>query len=1096
MKTKRFLKTNPDLQFSIHLLVCFVFLLESVVLATGPDFSSQTGGLPIDGVGQFGNTTTVNMGSAGRAILEWNSLDTTAAQVLEFVKAEGSFYALNRVIHGGATQFNGTLLGNQGHIIIVNPHGIIFGPTALVKARNFMASTLDIADVDFMQNVYKFTGEGIGEIANYGTISAEQVALIGKSVLNAGTICSSHGYVIMAAGDKVYLSEKGSKIVVEISGVSVPADNSSGIGERLGDVINQGVIEASSGTVVLAAGDIYSRAIDGLDGMAVVVEGGVGRVGQFGTIIADGVEKDAGNISLIAGEIVAFGTESVTSANAGENGKGGDILGYSSGALLFHDGSRIEARGGSISGDGGFVELSGRHYLMFEGHVDASAAFGENGSLLIDPLMLEIKSLGADSPIWTDHLDGFYYDSSAQTVLDPLDIISELSVQNVLLSATDLITVTDAINYNSENTLKFYNDGPAGSILINNTIENLGIGSLIFNSGTGGIYINDTVSTGGSIAFMNTASIASDVTAGALLVMHNDTQLFGNRKLEAGYDVFLADGKTLTGDNSLTLKAKNNINLGGPVSVSANLMIKADSDSDGAGTIWAKDTLNSGQSTILQSKAILEADVMAGALFVMHDDVQVTGTKLEAGYDIFLADGKTLTGDSSLTLRAKNNINLGGPVSAVESLIIKADSDSDGSGTIWAKDTLNSGKSMILQSMAMLESDVSAGSLLVMHDDIQVLGNSKLQAGYDVILANDKSLAGNDALTIKAGNNVNLGGPISAFYDLILMADSDNDGKGTLWAKSILTSLSGNIIASASDSTINLSDTDAALNVYLNNNTNANADSLIKAGQNVILADDKILTGLGNLNVEAGDDIIFGGNVTAAGNLILTAAGHVQAKGTVETTNGGGIEIYSSDNSIYLHKDVYASGNLLLNNKTYAEGGLTAINNIILNDELILTGTNWHQFWKCWKLQPKDQKLYAGGILSANGNIIKKTWGDLIFAANEGVYLAGDVKTSCGNLIFKDSVIACGNGTQRFDADGLFKNLWAQKSITKTTEGNLILSGGSGRGISIYLDGDVTVQDGMLILQDSYRSLGNLAASESIKTKNWPIYSWWSFWWW
>ncbi|MHC5101390.1 MAG: two-partner secretion domain-containing protein [Planctomycetota bacterium] len=136
-------------------------------------------------VARDGNTTTVDVLSS-KAIINWDSLDTNASEVLQFLHAGGNFAVLNRVIAGDATQFDGSLFGNQGHIIFVNPNGIVFGPSAVIQARKFTASALDIANTDFMNGVYMFSGGGLGEIANYGDISAEQIALIGKKVLNAG----------------------------------------------------------------------------------------------------------------------------------------------------------------------------------------------------------------------------------------------------------------------------------------------------------------------------------------------------------------------------------------------------------------------------------------------------------------------------------------------------------------------------------------------------------------------------------------------------------------------------------------------------------------------------------------------------------------------------------------------------------------------------------------------------------------------------------------------------------------------------------------------------------------------------------------------
>ncbi|MHC4791460.1 MAG: filamentous hemagglutinin N-terminal domain-containing protein, partial [Planctomycetota bacterium] len=366
-------------------LVCFiVFGLQVQIAMATPSNPNVVAGTA--GVGQSGNTTTVNMGAA-QAVINWDSLNTSSSEILQFLKAGGSFAVLNRVVQGGATQFDGSLFGNQGHIIVVNPHGIVFGPTALVQAYKFTASALDISNTDFMNGIYNFAGGGIGEVANYGDISAEQVALIGKKILNAGTIRSSGGYTIMAAGDSVFLGNDGSDVVVEVSAVTIP-DNPPM--EGMGDVINEGTIEAAGGKIVLAAGDTFSRAVEGLDGLSVAVESGTGRVGQFGTLNADGVEGNGGSINLTAGEVVALGSDSLTTANAGTNGDGGEVIVYSPETAIFRDGAAIQAKGGSESGNGGFVEVSGKEHVEIFGLVNTTAPQGATGTFLIDPYDIEI----------------------------------------------------------------------------------------------------------------------------------------------------------------------------------------------------------------------------------------------------------------------------------------------------------------------------------------------------------------------------------------------------------------------------------------------------------------------------------------------------------------------------------------------------------------------------------------------------------------------------------------------------------------------------------------------------------------------------------
>ena len=62
--------------------------------------------------------------------------------------------------------------------------------------------------------------------------------------------------------------------------------------------------------------DTYVRAIEGLDTLTVGVESGTGRVGQFGTLNANGTEGDGGSITMTAADMVVLGDDSVTTANA------------------------------------------------------------------------------------------------------------------------------------------------------------------------------------------------------------------------------------------------------------------------------------------------------------------------------------------------------------------------------------------------------------------------------------------------------------------------------------------------------------------------------------------------------------------------------------------------------------------------------------------------------------------------------------------------------------------------------------------------------------------------------------------------------------
>ena len=194
---------------------------------------------------------------------------------------------------------------------------------------------------------------------------------------------------------------EGSDVVVEVASVTVPE---GAAGDGIGDVINEGVVDATDGKIIMAAGDTYARAIDGLDTLTVGVESGVGRVGQFGTLIADGSDGDGGGITMTAADMVVLGDDSVTTANAGANGDGGEVIAYSPDTTLFSENAVVEAKGGSESGNGGFVEVSGKDHVEIWGQVDTSAAAGDNGTFLIDPTNIIIAD-GGTSGAMNAHWD-------------------------------------------------------------------------------------------------------------------------------------------------------------------------------------------------------------------------------------------------------------------------------------------------------------------------------------------------------------------------------------------------------------------------------------------------------------------------------------------------------------------------------------------------------------------------------------------------------------------------------------------------------------------------------------------------------------------
>ncbi|UBF23969.1 hypothetical protein K9N68_19760 [Kovacikia minuta CCNUW1] len=115
-----------------------------------------------------------------------------------------------------------------------------------------------------------------------------------------------------------------------------------------------------------------------------------------GTIRIGGEYRGQGNIPNASQAFVD--ASSVITADSLLNGNGGRVIIWADNTTQFF--GTISARGGAQSGDGGFVEVSGKQFLTFQGDVNTTAANGNMGTLLLDPTTLTIIDAPAGKRIF------------------------------------------------------------------------------------------------------------------------------------------------------------------------------------------------------------------------------------------------------------------------------------------------------------------------------------------------------------------------------------------------------------------------------------------------------------------------------------------------------------------------------------------------------------------------------------------------------------------------------------------------------------------------------------------------------------------------
>jgi len=135
--------------------------------------------LPTGGVVTAGSATISQTGSSMRidqtsakAVIDWRSFNVGSDAAVRFQQPSASAIVLNRVgADGGRSVIDGRLSAN-GQVWLLNPGGVLFGPTARVDVGGLLAASLRLGNDDFMSGNYRFTKESSGSIVNQGTLTA------------------------------------------------------------------------------------------------------------------------------------------------------------------------------------------------------------------------------------------------------------------------------------------------------------------------------------------------------------------------------------------------------------------------------------------------------------------------------------------------------------------------------------------------------------------------------------------------------------------------------------------------------------------------------------------------------------------------------------------------------------------------------------------------------------------------------------------------------------------------------------------------------------------------------------------------------------
>ena len=449
-KQRRLFTLNPVAAAAVRSLapagVGLLWVAMASMAQAGPQGGQVTAGQA--SITQTGATTTIHQTSA-RAAIDWQSFNVGAAETVRFQQPSASAVSLNRVLGNDPSGIFGRITAN-GQVLLLNPNGILFGRSAQVDVGGLVAATANIANADFMAGRLQFSQSGKpgATVVNEGRITVADgglVALVGRGVSNSGVIQARLGKVALAAGDAFVLDLYGDRLVnlvVEPQLLATLTDSSGvPLAARL-DVLGQvmadgGTVQLSAATVqrlvdsvINVSGTVRATSFDALPGR-ISLRGDSGtRLTLAGTLDTSGTL--GGSVSVTAHAVQLADTARVhaggrhgggtveiggnwqgagplpnatdvqvargamVDASAHDTGDGGTVVLWSDGNMRFA--GHIDAKGGAAGGDGGRVEVSGKLRLGFDGDVNASAAAGRSGELLLDPTNLIVtRSSGGET---------------------------------------------------------------------------------------------------------------------------------------------------------------------------------------------------------------------------------------------------------------------------------------------------------------------------------------------------------------------------------------------------------------------------------------------------------------------------------------------------------------------------------------------------------------------------------------------------------------------------------------------------------------------------------------------------------------------------
>ncbi|NEO56460.1 MAG: filamentous hemagglutinin N-terminal domain-containing protein, partial [Okeania sp. SIO3B5] len=584
-------------------------------------------------VNQNGNQFNIRGGTHNGSNLfhSFDQFNLNTNQTANFLTTPDTQNIFGRVTGGNTSTINGLIkvIGGNSNLFLINPAGIMFGPNASLNIpASFTVTTATgigfnnnnfwfkaIGTNDYSQLVgnpsgYRFNQNNSAAIVNQGNLNlnpGENLTLLGGTVVNTGQLSTPGGNITIAAvegSSTLRISQPGHLLSLEVNPKKVNEEDISQLTPLfLPNLLTGGDNKHATSIIVNADGNVVltdNVTIANTSGDAIASgnidvsnsDNMVGQVNIFGdrvalinaNINADGL--NSGGTVLIGGDFQGNGIvpssqqtsvnqNSFISANAITNGDGGQVIVWSDGITNF-DGN-ISAKGGENSGDGGFVEVSGKQGLNFNGQVNVSAEFGNTGTILLDPENIILGGSESNTSLENSEGNIILQADNDITINENIEIDSSVQLQagrSININA-DINTSGGDGNINLFGNNDQINsvdrsDGPASINQLDGTTLNAGNGTINIQLGNlgevGDINLANLTTRGQVLVNANGGNIArvsenSIINAGSGLFLTFDTGGIG--LIDAPLQLNVSSLESVAGNSGVFFELLESVNIGG-----------------------------------------------------------------------------------------------------------------------------------------------------------------------------------------------------------------------------------------------------------------------------------------------------------------------------------------------------------------------------------------------------------------------------------------------------------------------------------------------------------------------------------------------------